>query len=405
MNSDALDDDAIDDMTIGTIEYESTDGTVLAYEAGAVFREKGNETQVVSAPPIHYDLVTQTLTLPVVTATGDDRLGGGDVTFSKHETKTFQDANVVENESVEITIQSEYYRGWESFFRTEAGDTSVQSVDHDNQTLEVQVGYLDIEDAYEDGFLLAERPTDDDIHQNADIDEEDIETGAMPELDEIIDEIVDDIIDDVESGEEDAQSLSETDQTLTDTGSYWVDDDLEIASEDRLEFDISDGNSTVVVDGNVTVSGELIADAAETDHELKLYTTGNVHIDAGEVSVTDGNATNLQFYGTSDAHIGFGTGGTTYEGTLYAPRDSPWDGQENEVYPTECQAQVCMQSNVEVTGAIVARSLDAHSSSVTVEHDPALIDNEISLYSEEYELPPQLTYLNVAHHEIGVRNN
>ena len=388
-----LPNDAIDDLTIGTIEYESDDGTTMAYEAGAVFREKGNETRVVSAPSIHYDTVTKTLTLPVVTATGEEELGSGDVTFTHNETKTFQNASVVENESVTIHIESDYYRGWEEFFRTQAGDTSVREVDHENRTIEVQVGYLDVDEAYEDGILVSENFDDFD---NADVEDGTVRKGSMPELDSVIDEMVAD--------HQGAAAPSDSGTEAGDT-TYFT-DELHIDENDELTFETSDGNTTVIVDGNITVEGDLVADPETTDNELKIYTTEHLDIEGGNVSVENGNAGQLQVYGTSNTHVGIGPGGSSFEGTIYAPRDEPWGNKDNEVFHQgQCQEQVCMQSNVEYTGALIASSTNVHSASVTFTYDTALEDNDISLYPESYSLPPQLTYLNVAHHEVEVEKN
>lgn len=392
VSSDALNSGAIDNLTIGTIEYESDDGTTLAYEAGAVFREKGNETRVVSEPPISYDTATKTLTLPVVTATGDRRLQSGDVTFENNGTTTFEEANVVENESVTITIQSDYYRGWEAFFNQQAGDTSVQEVDHENRTIEVQVGYLDIEDAYEDGILVSENFDDFD---NADVEDGTVRKGSMPQLDTIIAEMVTDY-----EGED-----APPDSGTAPGGTTYFADDLHVDSDDELTFDTGGGNTTVIIDGNLTVEGDLVADPHATDHELKIYTTGHFDVEGGNVSVENGTAAQLQVYGTSETHVGIGPGSTSFEGTIYAPRDETWGDQDNEVFHQgQCQEQVCMQSNVEYTGALVASSTNVHSASVDFTYDVSLEDNDIDLYPNAYTLPPQLTYLNVAHHEVEVKN-
>lgn len=393
VTSDALDDDAIDDLMIGTIEYESDDGTTLAYEAGAVFRETGNETQVVSTPSIHYDTATKTLTLPLVTATGDHRLGSGDVTFVHNETTTFQEANVVENESVTITIQSNYYRGWETFFQQQAGDTSVQEVDHENRTIEVQIGYLDVEDAYEDGIIVSENFDDFD---NADVEDGTVRKGSMPQLDAVIAEMVADYEDESPPPESGTAS----------GGTTYYTGNLHVDSDDELTFDTSGGNTTVIVDGNVTVEGSLVADPHATDNELKIYTTEHIDVEGGNVSVENGTAKHLQMYGTSETHVGIGPGGSTFEGTIYAPRDETWGNRDNEVFHQgQCQEQVCMQSNVEFTGALVASSTNVHSASVEFAYDDSLENNDIELYPDSYTLPPQLTYLNVAHHEVAVKND
>ncbi len=384
------------DLTIGTIEYESSDGTVLAYQAGTVFRETGNETQLVSSPPIYYDTATETLTLPVVTVSGKQKLGSGNVFISHRETKTYQEANVVENESVTITIESDYYRGWESYFRTQAGDTVVQSVDHDNRTLKVRVGYLEIEEAFEDGILISENFDD---FENADVEDGDIKKGSMPELDEVIAEMIDDI----EDGSMAYDPLPTTDGTVADNGTYWQSDELHIEDDDELTFDVSDGNSTLIVDDNITIDGDVYADTDGTDHELKIYTTGHVDLHNGNVSVDDGTAAQLQLYGTSETHIGIQT--SSFEGTIYAPRDETWGDTPNAVFDPGCSEQVCMQANVEFDGALIASSAYVHSASVDFEYDTSLENNDIDLYPDSYELPPQLTYLNVARHEVTVKNN
>ncbi|ARS91612.1 hypothetical protein B1756_00765 [Natrarchaeobaculum aegyptiacum] len=380
----------IEDLTIGTIEWQDTDGSVLAYEAGAVFRERGNETQVVSAPAISYEHSTDTLTLPVLTATGDEHLGTGDVTLSSAKTTAYQEATVV-NGSVTITIQSEYYRGWETFFRSEAGDTSVQDVDHQNETIEVLVGYLDVEESYEDGILVSENFDD---FENAEVNAT-VAHGSMPELDPVIDEIVED-------AEDDGTEITDTDTTHG-PGTYWTDDDLDLHNTDELVFDTSSDNVTLVVDGDITVGGTLEATPNGSDNELKIYTTGNFHVDNGDVLVTDGNAASLQLYGSSDTHIAVGPGGSSYTGTIYAAADE-WGDKENEVFGPGCTEQVCMQSNVDFTGAVIASSSNIHSAGVNFTYDDSLENNDISLYPNKYTLPPQLTYLNVAHHEIDVRN-
>ncbi|AFZ71406.1 DUF7289 family protein [Natronobacterium gregoryi] len=394
VSSDDLEED-IDDLTIGTVEYESKDGTKIAYEAGAVFRETGNETQVVSAPQIHYDAATDTLTLPVVTATGDEQLDPGGVRFSHADTKTFQEAAVVENESVTITIESDYYRGWERFFEDQTGGSSVRTVDHANQTIDVSVGYIEADEAFEDGILVSETY---DGFTNADVDDDDVESGLAPELDPVIEEMIERLEDD----EKEHDTLPTTDGTVSSNGTYWKQDELHV--DGGLTFDISDGNSTLIVDDEITVDGTLVADADGTDHELKIYTTGNFDLHSGTVAVSGGTASQLQLYGTSDMSVGIQA--SSYEGTIYAPRDEGWGSIENEVFdPAHCREQVCMQANVEFTGAIMASSVNVHSASVNFEYDPSLEDNDIQLYPDTYTLPPQLTYLNVAHHEIEVENN
>lgn len=393
VTSDALADDAIEDLTIGTVEYESDDGTTIAYEAGAVFREKGNETQVVSEPSIHYDTTTKTLTLPVVTAIGERELGSGDVTFAHNTTKTFQEANVVEDESVTITIQSDYYRGWESFFRNQAGDAAVRDVDHENRTIEVEVGYIELESAYETGVTYS-----DDIDDfGGDFDGETRE-GNMPEMDPVIDELVDNATSDPDADDLDVVSDS---KTLSE-GTYYAD---AVELDETVTWQL-DGNATLVVDGDFEMQSgdaEWIVDPSDDDYALRVYVTGDFDFDNGEMkpdpSAVDAAADQLQVYGTSDMDVLFQGG--TFHGTMYAASDD-WE-PENELAPGSCNDyQVCFISNPEFDGGLVAHSVKSQAAAVDFEYDDTLEEGDFDAYPDAYNLPPQLTYLNVAHHEVDV---
>ncbi|WP_247001538.1 DUF7289 family protein [Halosolutus gelatinilyticus] len=386
--------------TIGTVEWESDDGTKIAYESGAVFAETGNETRVVSVPPIHYDATTETLTLPVATVGGETYLNSGDVSFRHDGSSVYADANVVQDADVRITIKSEYYRGWERFFTREAGDTVVRTVDHENQTVSVKVGYLEIEDAFDSGVTLSEPPGE---SGNVDYGDAEVRNDRMPELDSVIDEM----LADMEGGEygEDVDDLEMIDSSETYTnGTYLAEGVFLDSNGETVTFDLSDGNATLMVDGDIDLdhSGSAIAveNASGTDNSLKVYVTGNLDI---EGDIGGSSAKHLQVYGTSESHVAMTDG--SFTGTIYAPSDD-WTGT-NPVGGGCDDEQVCMQSNVEYTGALVASSAHFQGGwgSFDFIHDEDLADEPIDLYPEAYELPPQLTYLNVAHHEIDIKNS
>ncbi|WP_255168077.1 DUF7289 family protein [Natrononativus amylolyticus] len=404
-----IESEGIEDInhTIGTIEYEGHDGTKIAYEAGGVFRETGDETRVVSGPPIHYESTTQTFTMPVTTVTGDERLGSGDVTISKYETNVHSEARIVEDESVNVVIKSEYWRGWKNYFQNQAGDTSVRGVEHlegDAAKVTVRIGYFELEEAFGTGVAYS---SEFGSQGNVPIGEEDYEKASFPELDEVIYEMVEDF----ENGE-DVQNWDEVagEETLAD-GAYFAD---EIYLEEDLAFDLSDGSVTLVVDGDIHLDSALTAKNWEdTDNELKIYTTGNLVIDHGEVyPETEKSGTNserIQLYGTSETKVAFLEGGEpSFEGVIYVASDE-WDADSHPIGGNHCgdgEYQVCARSNPNFTGALIANSVffQGGEGSIDFEYDTGLEDADIDLYPEEYELPPQLTYLNIAHHEIEVRN-
>ncbi|GAB3035000.1 hypothetical protein GCM10025298_25110 [Natronobiforma cellulositropha] len=385
-------------LSIGTIEYVGDDGTRIAYQAGGVWRETGNETRTVAAPPIHYSSQSETFTFPVVTVSGAESLGSGDVTISHNRTGTFTNATVVQDDSIEIAIKSEYYRGWQQYFERQTGESSIRSVDHDRQLLTVRLGHLDIEEAFENGIVISEGA---DIHHNANVEGE-VVSGTLPQLDRVID----DMVENFNTSAYDVGTLDGTDGTLT-NGTYFT-DGLELQAS--LPVDVGDGNVTVVVDGDVNVNGHQlhVVNADGTDHAMKVYATGDLIVDGGNVCVDPCggavDAERLQVYGTSTMQVTIGPGGTIFEGIIYAPSDDGFDTQ-NEVAPNHCaDEQVCIISNVRFDGAVVASSVNVQSSSVSFAHDPNLVNVRPDLEPEGYTLPPQLTYLNVAHHEVNVEN-
>lgn len=128
--------------TFGSIEYERGD-TVIAYQNGGVWRTDGNETRMLSAPGLSYE-VTQhgtnpTLTVPITELSGDETIVSGDITARKTGTSELLDnTSVVENELVVVEVQSEYYQGWAAHFRNVATPDAV-SVDHENRTASVRL--------------------------------------------------------------------------------------------------------------------------------------------------------------------------------------------------------------------------------------------------------------------------
>jgi hypothetical protein len=118
--------------TMGEVVYESGD-TRVAFQGGGVWRTEGRGSEMLSPPEFNYQGAT--LTLPVV------RVGGEPSTFagsprarvSNVETNhTFPVAgdedksNPLENGTVVVRVDSEYYRGWEQFFRERStGNVSV----------------------------------------------------------------------------------------------------------------------------------------------------------------------------------------------------------------------------------------------------------------------------------------
>ncbi len=398
--------DVDENLSIGSIEYEADDGTRLAYQAGAVFRETGNQTRIVSAPPIHYDEDAESLSFPVVTVSGETELNAGDVTISHEFTDPVRNASIVENDSVRITVTSKYYRGWEAYFERQAGEPVIRDVDHENQTVTAELGYLDVDTAFKEGMTISERYED---SGNPPIDQSDYEYGSLPELDSVIETMVEDM-EDGEYGVDGKYTRINGDENL-ENGTYFVTDEVHL--DESLEVNASEGDVTIVVNGSLTTNKkDLTVKSGGTDNELRIYLTDDVSIsrdvcvdDCPTSDSDDLDAKQLQIYGTSETLASFGgKGTTTFEGTLYAASNREFD--DNEIHKGNCDSQVCIQSSVDFYGSLVASSVEATGGrgSIDFAYDPEL-ETVTDLYPEEYDLPPKLTYLNVAKHEVDVKNS
>lgn len=405
-----------DRLTIGAIEYESDDGTVIAYQSGGVWRERGNQTRMLSPPNLRYDIETETLTFPVTTVSGERDLTSGPVRVRHEATRPVREADIVENDTVSITVKSDYYRGWETFFESKIGESTVQDVDHENRTVTASLGYEDMERAFESGVGVPdERYVD---GHNGEFAGE-VDEGSMRPMDPVID----DLLADVDSGalnvttDLSAQAGPET----LGPGIYYADSitSAGLERDDDLEFDLSDGNATLVVRDTVNLDAADITVAdVEANHALKIYVAGDAIYGGGSACVEtcgdDGQAKHLQLYGTSDTMVDFGPEHKVenYEGVLYVASNDPANrvdtggkcaigGQGEKMDP-----QVMIQTGGEVNGAIIAHSICSQSNGHDdFTYDASLAGETIDPYPGGYSHPPQLTFLNVAVHEIAVSND
>jgi len=400
VESDALETDL--NLSIGTIEYTGDDGTKIAYQAGGVFRETGNATRVVSAPPVDYADADNTLTFPVITVVGDEALGPGPVTTVHNSTTTYGEAAVLEDENVHITVKSDYYRGWEQYFRVQAGNPVVRSVDHGNRTVTVQFGYDELDQVFDAGVIHTPGGLQD-KHDNVG---DAARQGRMRPIDSVIGDIVNDTEDGTTAVDRDLGTIDSShagSDTLS-AGTYVADG---MTESGELAFDLTAGNATLVVDGDMEMDSIVVTDRT-AGNTLKIYSTGDLLMHGGGAICVDPcyentDASVIQVYGTSEMGVDFGTGGEArFEGLLYAASDeSSWGDRSGQCDESD---QVCIQSNPHVYGSIVAATMNVHANGVEFEYDEDLADAKIGMYPGEYSLPPPITYVNINHHRVDVRD-
>lgn len=106
-------------QTMGSVEYRRG-RTTLALEGGGVWRSDGEGSAMVSPPEFHFR--DGTLTLPVVTVSGDASLGGSvRITRDGPPERKFPDesanlTNRLRDGKVAVTVHSDYYRAWGQYF-------------------------------------------------------------------------------------------------------------------------------------------------------------------------------------------------------------------------------------------------------------------------------------------------
>lgn len=154
-NYSADSDEVVYNASLGSVTYR-TETTDVTYQGGGVWRQSEGGTSMVSPPEFHYR--DATLTLPVVRVRNADS-GSGRVravvsrrdevarVYPKPDAsgpgwETYADGttpyrNPVRNGSVNVTVQSEFYRGWAEYFRTRT--TGNVTLDHANRTATLEL--------------------------------------------------------------------------------------------------------------------------------------------------------------------------------------------------------------------------------------------------------------------------
>ncbi|WP_312908740.1 DUF7289 family protein [Natronosalvus caseinilyticus] len=415
VSASGLEDPIIDEPT-RAIEYRDGE-TVVAYEGGAVFRGTGSEARVVSAPQVEYR--QDALRLPITRLEGVESVSNDRVRLSKvRSDRPTRDIPSVAGQFVTITIESPYYAGWAAHYERQVGEQYV-TVDHANQTVAVLLGQPNPDGSY-DGAVTAVGdvvgsgsssvigPISATGNVSVDCDVPDDCTGG-----EAVDlrPLDDDIAYLFETSAGDAQSI---DGSTLENGTYYA-DELLLEKGDDLEIDLSEGDVTVLVDGNIGLDNAKIevVNGEGTDHAARVYTTGDVAISNGNggVTVESDDPQRFQLYGTSEMKFAIGQG--TFTGTIYAPRDEPAGGtneladthlKSSDCSPDADWADICIGTgNVDFTGSIVSGPMSI-GQKAKLTYDPSLSSVEPTIAIPPEHLPPKLDHLTVVVHEVAVES-
>ncbi|WP_435358478.1 DUF7289 family protein [Haloarchaeobius sp. DFWS5] len=415
----------IANRTFGAIEYRS-DGTVYAYQAGGVWRGTGASSEVLAAPMFDYG--DGTLNLPIPVVSGERELASGRVTLEKHDTVTdITTVDYVEGDLVTVTITSDYYAGWAEFLHEQTNDAAV-SVDAANETVTVKLGRPVATGNFSQA-VFATGGSGGNVTVDADgaagVDGPVRATGTVVEAD--TDSITGPVDSGVESsmaeldlaietkldGASDDGSIAVVDplnQTLDGGQTYLVESDVVVGAGERIDVDLSAGNVTLLVDGSTTLDGgDLDVSGATGDEVLRVYTSGDLALQNASAGVV-GDSRHLQVYGTSEMDVaitGQNGSGSTFSGTIYAPRDEDAPGDNDAAAAvgavSDCGGyDVCLvNEHGSFEGAILGGSTYV-GDGTTVEYGAGLATVEPTLQLEDGLFPPPITYLHVSIHEVVV---
>jgi hypothetical protein len=410
-------------QTLGTVTRETSD-QVVAYQGGGVWRGTGNASRMISPPEFHYR--AGTLTLPLVAANPADAGTGEEVTLQAAGSRQGLGPGVVREQILTVSITSDHYVAWADYFRDRIDGVSV-TVHHNNRTVEADLARLDLDGTYRDGLVAdgdigVETPktVDTAVVSAGSVSDKhgSIECAAGSGSDCIttntdtrwmaLDAGIEVLLDNAEDDHPDANIAGDT--TLT-SGAYYSEGVG--LSGDTLSLDLSSGNVTLFVDGNIGLDGGKIAveNGQDTNHYARIYTNGDVAMATGqaEVSVDSGNASRFQLYGTSEMHFAMGQS-KGFTGAVYAPRQAPAEGSNEAVgeygltsatsaCPTD--VDVCVgQGSGDVHGAIIGGPTSIQQGT-SFDYGEGLRKVE-PRFPAGTALPPPVTYLHISVNRIDV---
>ncbi|OIB55759.1 DUF7289 family protein [Natrialba sp. SSL1] len=403
---------------VGTIEWENEDGTTVAYQSGAVFRDTGNETRVLSSPSVNYELDTETLNMPIYNVSGQQTLDSGTIRVDGGSIGAESEVAYMQEDNVTIRVESEYYLGWKQHFEEQAGDTIVTdygSLDGDFGYVVAELGYTQFEDTFEDGVTHSGicdgqgggpgggPPGGDPDSSNCDQHGWGVSQGNPSQpLDSVVDQMINNPEGAMDSHFDGVYEEGESLPDEFENEYVLIDRDL---NGDYIKADLTNGNTTLAVDGDIE-NTDIRVTENHPDHTLQIYANGSYLSDGADVCVDDctelSDGSTIQIFGTSEMGIQFGTGGDPdFEGLLYAASDEErWD----HIDPTgQCSEydQLCVQAGPDIYGGIVVNTADIQGGgSVSIDMDPDIDEADVDF--REDLLPPQITYINVAEHQMSV---
>lgn len=332
------------DTDLGAIVFERAN-TQVAYQGGGVWRsDSPNGSGMISPPEFNYR--DQTLTLPLVTISGDRSLDGGAVvekdgpstSYFPNPKKDENLSNPLEDEIVQVTVESRFHQGWKSYFETRT-EGAVTHEPAENRVSVNLTAPAEVEFEHAAVTTSATPPKVNSGNGNGNGNG----NGGNNYKKEIVGSTrtgvsapsvspnVEAEIDNCTSGGDCTTITDLSSGTYTDS-TYYSSGDLDVGSTSPT-FDTSGGDISVVVDGELSFSGSTDLDIVG-DGQVRFYVNESVGLSGTPNLNTGGDPQDLLVLVHSQAdHVG-DNGNIQMTGFVYAPNsdfDIKGGGNEKNV--------------------------------------------------------------------------
>jgi len=365
---------------LGAVVYQGANRDV-AYQGGGVWTKRGENSSMVSPPEYYYRGAT--LTLPIIRVDGEGAVSGtaqGDITPGPDgSTRATELGSPLDEGTVTVRVQSEYYEGWFDFFTQRAEGSTV--IYHENNTV---ISELTVPDDVPFNKAISVRG-DYSASGNAGAEEGEVEEGVPHRsAGPLIDSRIADASSNNDNNQHGCISASGIDSGCTLTaGTYYLDSDTTLSGD--LNFDTSDGDVEFVVNGDFDIENhDITVIDEETDNRVTYYVGDSLEAQGGATVSTATEEPqpprNVFIIGDQLLESSTGSGTITLEALIYAP-----------------DADFETAGNVDIIGSLIANSVDVRGNvEVAREGVPPGTSIEITGAAN------QIQFIHVTHNEVSV---
>lgn len=371
---------------LGTLVYTG-DRREVAIQGGGVWSLEGDRGRMLSPPEYHYR--GETLTFPIVRLTGDEaspNAGTGVVSRAgPSEAVLANVSNPLRDVTVVVEIRSDYYEGWYDFFTRRAD--GVVTKDDENRTVTARL-VVPEQRTFERAVSVGHGGYSHgggggaNTGANDGLDETEYTEGESHRSPDSL------LTARIEAASDDGRSIDDCldGSDTCEAGTYYSDGTYTV--DDDVEFDTTDGDVDVVIDGDLQIGSNELSIGDDTNGTVTYFVNGSVTATGGAFVGTvaaEPEAKRTVFY-VGDGFLpgGPGQGSVTIEAVVYAPNAA-----------TEIAGSATLR------GAFVFGSLHTNGNSFTVEFDQDLEAFEVELSGGAGEAP--ITYLHVSENVVDVR--